>query len=169
MHILLFATFQLLVSGYALFRGGAPERIVAIAMVVAAAATGLISPGSAPDFSRLVRALLLIDLGFLIAVLTVALFADRYWPLWIAALQLTALAIHGVRVYDPTLVPYAYAWTAAKAAYVMLLLLGAGVWRHAARAAAGHAEYDWTAARHSAKRGSPSGRDPASYDKRHST
>jgi hypothetical protein len=147
MHILLFAMFQLLVSGYALFRGGAPERLVALFMVVAAVATGLMSPQGPPDFTRLVRALLMIDLAFLVAVMAVALFADRYWPLWIAALQLTTLAVHGVRVYDPTLVPYAYAWTVAKAAYLMLFLLIAGVWRHEARTRSGRAEYDWTAER----------------------
>ena len=148
MRILIFIVVQLLVSGYALLRGGRPERAVAIAMLAATVATGLISPYRSPDFTHVVVALLMVDVVFLAAVTAVALLADRYWPMWLAALQLNAVAIHGVRVYDPELVPYAYAWAAAKAAYLMLAILVVGVWSREERRRTAGVEADWTYRRH---------------------
>lgn len=144
MRILLFVIVQLLVSGYALLRGGWPERAVAMSMIAAAVATGLISPYASPDFRHVVTALLAIDLAFLGVVAAVALSADRYWPMWLTAVQANAVAIHGVRVYEAQLVPYAYAWAAAKASYLMLAILAVGVWRHVERERAFGTEADWT-------------------------
>lgn len=143
-RILVFVIAQLLVSGYALLRGGWPERAVAIAMIAAAVGTGLISPYASPDFRHVVTALLVIDLTFLGVVAAVALLADRYWPMWLAAVQVNAVAIHGVRVYEAQLVPYAYAWAAAKASYLMLAILAVGVWRHVQRERGSGIEAGWT-------------------------
>lgn len=142
--ILIFATCQLLASGYACWRGGAPERWVGILLAVALAATMLTPLQAAYTYQRLNVPLVHVDLALLAALVVIALIADRYWPLWIAALQLVAIGTHGVRVYSPDVVPAAYWVISSRIAYPMLLILVVGTIRHHRRALDGLPEFGWT-------------------------
>lgn len=144
LRIWVFVVLQLLVSGYAFWRGGAPERVVGGLMIAALFATAAISYLTRADFAQIVMWLFLVDALFFLGMCVVAATADRYWPLWIAALQFDALAIHMVRAYDPGLIPFVYAWSSGQIAYPMLLILAGGTLRHEQRKQRHGSEPGWT-------------------------
>jgi len=90
-------------------------------------------------YQQVVRPLLVIDLAMFVGLLAIALAADRYWPLYTAALQLLAVALHGVRAYDPVILPDVYARLGGELVYPLLLALVLGTRRHVRR----RPETDW--------------------------
>ncbi|RTL14427.1 MAG: hypothetical protein EKK50_15720, partial [Sphingomonadaceae bacterium] len=109
-HVIVFNALLLIACGYAFLMGGAPERWTALVFVGSAFATFL-APfyDSLRPFRHVEPALLLVDLIMLVGLLVIALRADRYWPLYVSALHLITLAIHGVKAIQPSLVPWMYA------------------------------------------------------------
>ena len=71
------------------------------------------------------RSILVVFLGFL----WVALQSDRFWPLWIAGLQLTTILGHIVRAVDSGLFPRAYGAALMFWGYPIVLILAVGTWR----------------------------------------
>ena len=62
-----------------------------------------------PDRTRMSRdGRLLVDLAVLVALRSIALQSDRFWPLWVAGLQLTTSVAHFLKAIDPDLIPQAY-------------------------------------------------------------
>lgn len=143
-RILLFCVAQVLVSGYALWRGGKPERLVGSVLLIAMIATALMPVAPGRSYYMLHLPLLAIDLLLLSALTAVALRANRFWPLWLAALQLVAIGVHGVRAYDPHILPIVYARIVGEIAYPMLALLVIGTVRHHSRALRLGGERDWS-------------------------
>ena len=62
----------------------------------------------------------------LAAFLILALRAERYWPLWVAALQVIGTAGYFVKLADPDVIRRAYAFALAFWSYPMLLLIALG-------------------------------------------
>jgi hypothetical protein len=62
-----------------------------------------------------------------------ALRAERFWTLWIAALQIIGTAGHAVKFVDPEIIQRVYAFILAVWAYPVLLLLVIGTRRHQKR------------------------------------
>lgn len=139
----LFNILQLAASGYAVLRGGAPERIVAVVLVLAAGATAA-TPVDASSYFSVFYTVLWIDLALFMVLIVVALFADRYWPIWLAALQFLAIAAHGAKGYDQAIVAKAYWLITNKLGYLIVVLLLIGTLRHRMRLAAGMQEPDWS-------------------------
>lgn len=151
LHVFIFYAAQLVVSLYAIQRGGAPERAVAVMMIAAALASTL-----APfDYWRTFRTVnwpeFYIDLVLLVGLVVVAARADRFWPIWLAALHLLAIGIHGVRAYDTHIWAIVYGRAGGMIAYPMLVLLLAGTIRHQRRVRDAGTEAGWTHARGLAK------------------
>lgn len=142
-RIAVFYVTLIVLVAFALRRGGAPERTVAWMMFAAAVATSLAALLPGIGFAHVPLGVLAIDLGLLAGLCAVVVYADRYWPIWIAALQFLAIAIHGVRAYDPKLVPLVYAWAIGEIAYPMFALLAIGVVRHKRREALNGPERGW--------------------------
>ena len=88
--------------------------------------------------------LLAIDIVTLLALVAIALTANRYWPLYVAALQLLTIAIHGVKAYDAQLPQWMYISANGKLAYPTLILLVAGVVRHRKRLGEWGRDPDWS-------------------------
>lgn len=144
--IAFFNAVQIIVSGYALWKGGIPERIVALMLVAASLAT-LLVPTALHAFHSVFWSVLWIDLILLAGLTGVAAFADRFWPIWIAACQFVTVVGHGLRAYEPELWAMAYWSIISIIAYPMLAMLVLGVWRHRRRSPSGH-EFAWTVQRH---------------------
>ena len=144
LRIFVFNALLLVIAGYAFWRGGAPERVVGGLMIAAALATAAVSYLTRADFAQIVLWLLVVDTLFFLGLCTVAATADRYWPLWIAALQFDALAIHAVRGYDAKLISFIYAMSSGQIAYPMLVILAWGTLRHRQRERLGGPEPGWT-------------------------
>ena len=76
---------------------------------------------------------LLIDLAAGIAFLAVALNANRIYPLWMAALQLTSVLAHFAREVNSDAAGLAYAYLGYGPFYLELVVLFAGIALHARR------------------------------------
>ncbi len=142
--IVVFNILQLSVSGHALVRGGGPERVVALLLLLAAAATLATPMVPGVSYFTMFVAVLWIDLALFVALTAVSAFANRYWPMWMAALQLFAIATHLARAYDPHFWAAAYWLVTTKIAYPMLLLLFVGTMRHRQRLRMGLPERSWS-------------------------
>ncbi|MDQ1158699.1 hypothetical protein QE385_003026 [Sphingomonas sp. SORGH_AS 950] len=143
-HVYVFNFLQGLVCLYALTLGGWPERTTAVILLCASVATVVLPFDPSTSFHRVEALELGIDLALMMGLTGVALLANRFWPLWLAAFHLLAVGIHGVKGFDPALMPWMYAAAGGKLAYPMLVLLGMGVLRHRIRLARYGTDPDWT-------------------------
>jgi hypothetical protein len=85
-----------------------------------------------------------VDLATLLAFLVLALRADRIWPLCITAFQLVGTAGHAVKLVDPQVLPYAYAFALRFWGYPMILMLIIGTWNHQKRLARNGVDKSWS-------------------------
>lgn len=129
MNVIFYLALLAACCGYALWRGDRDARIAAIVCIVATALTVvLLTPG--PKRYQLVEGgAMIVDLATLAAFVTVALFSQRFWPLWVAGLQLTASAAHALKLADSSLVPLAYAAAERFWSYPILLIIAIGAFR----------------------------------------
>jgi hypothetical protein len=76
----------------------------------------------------------------LTAFVFIALNSDRFWPLWVAGLQLVTSFAHFLKALDPGLVPQAYGAAVRFWSYPILIILAVATWRgHRRRAVAAEA------------------------------
>lgn len=129
-------TYGLLLAGcwtYALWQGGAPERTGATIMVASFIPSAATVSSPVVSFEFLETGVLTIDVLCLAAVVALAIRAERFWPLWVAALQLLTVAAHGVKLVEPDMLRRAYAFLIVVWSYPMIAIIIAGTARHAAR------------------------------------
>lgn len=118
-----------LTCGYALILGRRDERIVGAVCVIASLATAALLSTWRSRYSGVETGELLVDTVTLAAFVFVALGSDRFWPLWVAGLQLTTSMSHVLKAIDLSLVPQAYAAAEKFWSYPILLILAIGTWR----------------------------------------
>ena len=139
--ILLIILFWLLLvasCGYALWRGRRYERIAALVFI---AATVLSILGHSPLRIRYVgieTSDVIVDSAVLVAVVAIALASDRFWPLWVAGLQLVDSMSHLMKVIDAEIVPRVYAAAERFWSYPILAILLLGAWRQHRRSLDDH-------------------------------
>jgi hypothetical protein len=113
----------------AIRRGGRDERIAAATCVIGTALT-VHAGDELPDrFQTFDGLAFLVDLGVFLAFLAIALKSERYWPLWVAGLQLTALTVHPMMVISPDLPGKVFGVGLAVWSYPILILIAIGAWR----------------------------------------
>jgi hypothetical protein len=122
-----------LVALYALFRGSRDERQVAVICLLGAVATHLVISPLAARFESVEAPVLFVDLAVFAGFLLVALRSDRFWPLWVAGLQLTAIIGHLLKGMHSDLLPRAYGAALVFWAYPIVLILAVGTWRSGRR------------------------------------
>jgi hypothetical protein len=140
-------TYDLLLVGccaYALRRGGAPERIGTLIMAAGSLLTVAAVSGGHSSFRSIEFGILVVDLLCVIAFVLLALHAERFWPLWVAAFQIISTAGHAVKYVEPDIIGRAYAFLLAIWAYPMILLLVVGTWRHQQRLARLGIDKSWS-------------------------
>jgi hypothetical protein len=123
-----------LVSLYAFVRGRLDERIAAGTCILATFATNIVYTPSG-SYAGVETGVLLVDLGALAAFTFLALRSDRFWPLWVAGLQLATVGAHAVKAVELDLMPQAYAAAARFCVYPIFLIIAAGTFRGARRRA----------------------------------
>lgn len=128
---LLLATFA-----YALARGSGEERFVASVCLLASVATRLVVSPLAERYAAVEQGVFLVDAAVLGAFALLALRSHRFWPLWVAGLQLTSSMSHFLKATNLDLLPQAYAAAERFWSYPILLIIIIGTWR--ARRHAGH-------------------------------
>jgi len=129
MSPLLYWTLLALTCGYALSRGQRDERIAALVCIVASIVTAFVLSPHTARYSQVESGELLVDAAVLAVFTAVALRSDRFWPLWIAGLQLTTSMAHFMKLIHVDLLPQAYAAAEKFWSYPILLIVAAGTWR----------------------------------------
>ncbi len=143
-RVWLFCAIQLGVSGYALVRGGAPERLTGLALLLAAASTGILERDSPSLFSGVEVGVMIVDTLLLVAMVAITLNADRFWPVWITALQALGSGAHLAKAISPDVIRLVYAVLAAAWSYPIVLVLLIGTVRHSRRIQARGWDLDWS-------------------------
>ncbi len=156
-RLVLFYTILLGSVAYAGRRGGRPERWMAALFVVAAAASHAIVLAHGSSYVELDVLRLAVDTLLLGGMAIIMARADRFWPIYCMSFQILAVATHGVRVFDPLVLPPIYYRATAWLAYPTLIILVAGVYRHRTRETIHGEEPSWTADRHADRRREPVG------------
>jgi nicotinamide riboside transporter PnuC len=123
-----------LTCAYAFIRGGRDERVVAIVSLVASVTTAFVLSPWGQRYSQIEAGELLVDLSVLAAFILVALRSDRFWPLWVAGLQLTSSLAHLMKGIHIELLPQAYAAATKFWSYPILVIILVGTWRSHQRA-----------------------------------
>jgi len=125
MHAILFTVLLFSTCGYAIARGSADARIVgAVCILASFASYALVS-----RYTSIELGVFTVDLLTLIAFTVVALGSDRFWPLWVSGLQLTAIFSHIIKGVQSDLLPTAYAAALHFWSYPILIILAVGTWR----------------------------------------
>jgi hypothetical protein len=121
-------------SGYALWRGGPPERIAAkIVIVWILTDVGYHLLFGPSGFVVVDPAHLVIDGGQLLAIMWVAMRANRLWPIWAAAAQVMTFSGHLVVMISESGWNYAYWAMTQLPPYIQLLAMVCGAASHAHR------------------------------------
>jgi len=125
----LFRILLVLVALYAFVRGSRDERLVGLICVGGAIATHLVLSPLAERFASIEVPVMLVDFAVFGGFLAVALRSERFWPLWVAGLQLTTMMGHVLKAIDLSLLPRAYGAAMVFWAYPIVLILAIGTWR----------------------------------------
>jgi hypothetical protein len=126
---LIFGPLLLAVCIYAWLRGGTDERAVATTCLAGTLATVLVISPLRQRYAGVEEGLLLVDLAVLAGFITVALRSKRFWPLWVAGLQLTTSLGHIMKGIDQDLLPRAYGAALQFWSYPILIILAVGTYR----------------------------------------
>lgn len=124
----------LAVTAYAFWRGKVDERMAAAICIAATIATRLVHTPLTSRFSDVEVGVMIVDLAALMGFTFIALRSQRFWPLWVAGLQLTTIIAHLFKVIDLDLVPQVYAAAARFWVYPIFLIIVIGTWRSHQRA-----------------------------------
>jgi hypothetical protein len=139
MSPILYWSLLALTCGYALLRGGHYERLVASVCIVASFATVAVNSPLNRMYVHVETSALLVDMAVLAAFVSIALLSDRFWPLWVAGLQLTTIVAHFLKAMDSDLIPTAYGLAVRFWSYPILVILFVGAWRSHRRSKAARA------------------------------
>lgn len=126
---IIFWALLLLTFGYALWRGRGDEKMAAGVALLATIITQFVIPPPTLRYSGLQFSLVAIDIAVLATFVAIALRSDRFWPLWVAGLQLTNSMSHLMKGIETDLLPQAYAAAAVFWSYPILLIILVGTWR----------------------------------------
>lgn len=116
------------VCAYAFLRGRTDERLAAATCIAATFATNLVYEPIG-SFAGVEVGVLIVDVATLAAFTYLALRSERFWPLWVAGLQLTTLVAHALKAIDLDLMPQAYAAAARFWVYPIFLIIVVGTYR----------------------------------------
>lgn len=129
MRFVFFYGLLILVVVIAAWRGTRDERLAALTCLLGTVLTTLVTPAISERYSQFEAALFLVDLMVFVAFLAIALRSDRFWPLWVAGLQLTATAVHLLKLARPDLMPFVVGAALAFWSYPILVVIAVGSWR----------------------------------------
>ncbi|MGI8705986.1 MAG: hypothetical protein ACR2JJ_09375 [Sphingomicrobium sp.] len=132
-----FWALLLITCGYALWRGRKYEQLSAVIFITASVASVLARSPVHERYMGVETSDLVIDSFVLVSMVAIALRSDRFWPLWVAGLQLTISMSHLLKAIQPDLLPLAYAAAERFWSYPTLIILFIGSWRQHRRRVSG--------------------------------
>ncbi|OAO04412.1 hypothetical protein A8B75_07260 [Sphingomonadales bacterium EhC05] len=120
----------ILACGFALKRGTVAEYVGVAIMSLGSVASTFGSIALEASWTGLGTITFFIDMVVLVALLGLTLMTDRFWPIWMTAFHLAAIAVHGAKSVAPDIAPWALATGSAFWAYPMLAALVIGTYEH---------------------------------------
>lgn len=129
MRLVIFYGLLLAVLLLAFRRGGKEEQAAALTCVAGTVLTVALGDALNIRFARLEITTFVIDLLVFLAFLVIAMRSSRFWPLWVAGLQLTTLIVHPLKLIQPDLMRFVFGAALAFWSYPILLLIGAAALR----------------------------------------
>ena len=129
---------------YVWLHGAAPEWIGATIIGVGSLLTFAALISSPTIYRSVEVGVFFVDVAALMAFLVLALRAERIWPLCVTALQVIGTAGHAVKLVDPQILPWAYAFALRFWGYPMIVLLVLGTWNHQKRLARFGVDKSWS-------------------------
>lgn len=128
-HKIFFFTLLLSVCAFALLRGERDNRLVALICLTASALSIVMIRPALTRYMGVESGVMFVDILAFACFVAVALESRRFWPLWIAGLQLTTLLAHLFRGVDTEIIRKAYNFAAVFWSYPILIILAVGTWR----------------------------------------
>lgn len=136
-HQTVYVVFLCLCSGYALARGGGPERAAATLMLMSVAASAFSIPRTPTSamlrFRHLEVSLFVNDLIAYAASVLLMLRSERFWTIWMSALFGVELSSHLLAMPGLPSLNLTYAILERVWGYPLALLPAIGTWRHRRR------------------------------------
>lgn len=136
-RIIIFWTILLLTCGYALVRGSKYERIAAVVFLTATVVSVANHLSLHVRYQSIDVGEVVVDSAVLISVVAIALVSDRFWPLWVAGLQLIDSMAHIFKAIAVELPAWGYAIAERFWSYPILVILFIGAWRQNRRLLSG--------------------------------
>ena len=135
MRIAIYMSLWFIATGYAVLRGGEPERAGAACLAWLTAGTFIFRPFVKMNLVSLDLGTFAVDAIALVALLVLALQANRSWPLWACSAQLIAVLAHIIRSVEVEIAPGAYATMIKAPSYIqcITLIIGTMAYRRALR------------------------------------
>ncbi|WP_422346281.1 hypothetical protein [Parasphingorhabdus sp.] len=118
---------------YALWRGGAPERTIAISYFATWVLDRSVHYFTPAEYAEMDPGHLVIDFIIWLLFFVVAMRARRFWPLCLVSLQTIALVAHTAKFMDVTIVPRAYFVMQYATSFPVLITLAIGTYCHQRR------------------------------------
>lgn len=140
---------------YAIRCGGGPERIIGSTILATVVADPILHLALNVRFVSVDPTHLIIDVARFGAFALVALRANRFWPIWLAGLQMLALGAHLTREMELSIHPVVYAVMKAMWSYGMVVLLVFATRHHQRLIANGATRKSWSTFSPPATKGMP--------------
>jgi hypothetical protein len=138
----LFDLLLLISCAFALWKGGAPERLTALTFLVGdlVSVVATLHPGR---YRHEEYGLFSADILVFVALCVIAFRSTRWWPLFPAGLQLDGVLVHLIHFVAPKTIPIAYLNATGLWAYPMVFILAGGTWRHLRRMSQHSSDPPW--------------------------
>ena len=133
----IFWIILLATCGYALLKGRKFERLAAILFLTATVVSVVAHLSLWAGYRVINAGEVVVDCVVLITVVGIALVSDRFWPLWVAGLQLVNSMAHILKAVTGDFAPWAYAVAERVWSYPILIILFIGAWRQNRRSLSG--------------------------------
>lgn len=133
MRLVFFLGLLSLTTGFALWKGGAPERLTACVLLVGISSSMAFRVPHETRLGNINLEVWITDLVVFAGFLMIALYTERYWTIWISSFQLVQLISHLPELLIPQLLPSVHTTIISLWVYPMLIILTVGTWRHLQR------------------------------------
>ncbi len=113
---------------YAFFRGGKAEKVVALGILLNVYLSILAFAPFAARFRHVELPVMVLDTALIVLLLVVSLKSEKFWPLWLTAMQALGTLSH-LAPLVPHMIPWGYGNAVALWMYPMLIVLGITIHR----------------------------------------
>lgn len=129
MRILFFCLLLAALVALSYWRGKSDERVASFVCVGGALLTALVGNRVASSSSAFYVWAFMVDSAVFAGFLAIALRSSRFWPMWVAGLQLTTVTVHLLMIIAPDLPGGVSLAALAFWSYPILILIAVGAWR----------------------------------------